>query len=225
MYSFIALPLVLLGALQLLRELKGHKTTLSQVALILFLLTCPFAIFNYFLPIYPIPRTYNSSADMAIKVLKEHSDAIKDWIATQSQGLIEPPEYIRMLPQRGSASDTWIFPTMPQEKNIGKDRVFISAPPAFKDNYMRLNIDAYNYVFVSPELTQQALSAINEKMHYVDKGDGIWLGQYRTDMWYIQLFHWLNILWWVCLAGLWIGSISVFIISARNKERVQIKQG
>lgn len=58
----------------------------------------------------------------------------------------------------------------------GCDKVFVSKMPFFPYNYVRINLDVFNYLFYAPDVND--LKQINPLLEYKNLGNGFWLGSY-----------------------------------------------
>lgn len=112
----------------------------------------------------------------------------------------------------------YFFPLGQQEKNIHNGSAFISKQPFFPYNYIRINIDLFNYLFYAPKLTKQDLESINARMEYRNLGDGIWLGQYHNYVSAVKCLPWaygISLLLW----GIMIAVSLYKYIKILNKNR------
>jgi len=92
------------------------------------------------------------------------------------------------------------YPAQPQERNVHNGEVFLSKAPFFPYDYIRINVDLYNYLFWGPDLEATTMTKINPYMTYTKLSDGFWLGQYTDYInwekrlyfcYYVALFSWL----------------------------------
>lgn len=131
--------------------------------------------FVLFLP-NPLPRNYFNSSEEVVRTLKSNITDFNIWFENQPVGIQESPSYLHSLEQVNDFSTIKFPPQGRQERNIGINGIFISKPPVFKESYARINVDIYNYVYVSPTLTEQSLAKeISYFLKPYYQGDGIWL--------------------------------------------------
>jgi hypothetical protein len=100
-----------------------------------------------------------------------------------------------------------------------KPNVFVSKKPLFPHNYVRINLDIFNYLFYAPEVN--SLKEINPLMEYTKLADGIWLGSYTE---YNSLRARFMIIPYICLFSIWLAFIVLIIGCYRliNKEKSKI---
>ena len=96
-----------------------------------------------------------------------------------------------------------LFPKSPQERNICGSYIFVSDGVSMPHKYVRINVDAYTYLFWAPEMSEEEVSALNENITFQYMGDDIWLGKYDArigDIYRIILWFRLSLMALVLIA-------------------------
>ena len=178
MFFYVLGPVVCYFFLFLL--LLGVRFSRYIVAIctwITFLLWIPF-LWSHF----PQPRNYSSSYQDTCFLMRENEPVLRRVLSEQPDiSLVELP-FLKALPMENGDDmlNKTFFPGEAQERNIHNGIGFVSKKPFFPYDYIRVNVDLFNYLFYAPELTEENLVEINPKLTYRSLGDGIWLGQYTA---------------------------------------------
>ena len=96
-----------------------------------------------------------------------------------------------------------LFPKRPQERNICGSYVFVSDGVSMPHRYVRINVDAYTYLFWAPEMSEEEVRALNANINFQHMGESIWLGKYdkRIDDIYLTVRHFrISFLAWMLIA-------------------------
>ncbi len=120
--------------------------------------------------------------------------------------LVELP-FLKALPMEngGDLLNKTFFPGEAQERNIHNGIGFVSKKPFFPYDYIRVNVDLFNYLFYAPGLTEENLVEINPKLTYRSLGDGIWLGQYSDyikAVFRLELSYFISYILWAVMCGI-----------------------
>ena len=105
----------------------------------------------------------------------------------------------------GDLLNKTFFPGEAQERNIHNGIGFVSKKPFFPYDYIRVNVDLFNYLFYAPGLTEENLVEINPKLTYRSLGEGIWLGQYSDyikAVFYLLLAYLVAFILWAVMCGI-----------------------
>ena len=120
--------------------------------------------------------------------------------------LVELP-FLKALPMENGDDllNKTFFPGEAQERNIHNGIGFVSKKPFFPYDYIRVNVDLFNYLFYAPGLTEENLVEINPKLTYRSLGEGIWLGQYSDyikAVSYLLLAYLISSILWAVVCGI-----------------------
>lgn len=167
------------------KPFENWKSTLN-----IFNLSCCFPLYFvafiswliFFLIYFPCPRNYENSYHSTFTQLKSHQNSLKFLLDSTPETSLAKLDCLQDMSFNTPTSelvDTYLFPLGRQEKNIHNGSVFVSKKPFFPYNYIRINVDLFNYLFYAPGLTLDDLNELNDQMEYRYLGNDIWLGQYR----------------------------------------------
>jgi len=178
--------------------------------------------FIYYLPAY---RNYQDSYKETFQVLDKNIYLLKEVLSkTKKTGLYSLKCFGKMEKKSDSGKHFLTksyYPLGSQEKNIHSGNVFISKSPFFPHDYIRINIDLFNYIYFSPTLTETQLSEINPVMVFTNLKNGLWLGQYNIyieQVKFILLSYYLTFIIWGILI------IHLYVLWKKWKPEPQLKQ-
>ena len=183
----------------------GKRYNRSFVAIytwITFALWVPF-LWSYF----PHPRNYSSSYQDTWHLMRENEPVLRRVLNEQPDiALVELP-FLKALPMENGDDllNKTFFPGEAQERNIHNGIGFVSKKPFFPYDYIRVNVDLFNYLFYAPGLTEENLVEINPKLTYRSLGEGIWLGQYSDyikAVSYLLLAYLISSILWAVVCGI-----------------------
>ena len=167
-----------------------------------------FALWGVFLWLhFPHPRNYSSSYLDTWHLMRENESVLRRVLNEQPDiALVELP-FLKSLPMEngGDLLNKTFFPGEAQERNIHNGIGFVSKKPFFPYDYIRVNVDLFNYLFYAPELTEENLVEINPKLTYRSLGNGIWLGQYSDyikAVFYLLLAYLVAFILWAVMCGI-----------------------
>ena len=211
---------------------RYKRTLVAGCTLITFALWVLFLL-SYF----PHPRNYSSSYQDTWHLMWENEPVLRRVLNEQPDiALVELP-FLKALPMEngGDLLNKTFFPGEAQERNIHNGIGFVSKKPFFPYDYIRVNVDLFNYLFYAPELTEENLVEINPKLTYRSLGDGIWLGQYSDyikAVFRLELSYFISYILWAVMCGIsiwflwsdirgWLKRRKLKLISAEEENAVQ----
>lgn len=202
----ILLPSLVLGLLWLVNILYRKKKKLNAVAFLIFSISLSIIYFWHFLSMNPCWRNYYNSADQTEKILVENVDRLHELLSSSRPTGIYPLQFLQKAEPATPIPEVRnlrYFPLKKQEKSIHNGEVFLSKTPLMYYDYIRINVDLYNYLFFAPSLTQKELNSINPQMKFRYLQDGIWLGRYANlislSMWILIAYMIATPLWAIVL--------------------------
>lgn len=131
----------------------------------------------------PYARNYKNSYNETVTIVNKNTNQLSEMLKKHQRTEIIRLNFLKGLPSNKSQQQLLqqsFFPTEKQERNIHNAKAFISKSPFFPNDYIRINVDLFNYLFYSPNLTSHALEASNSRLTYRYLGNDIWLGQYQS---------------------------------------------
>lgn len=193
--------------------LKNEKTNWRTLYTELNIWAVLFSViwFSHLMLFTPHWRNYTDSYKETYKVILQNIDKLKPILNNAADIGIYPVAFLAGFEKQPQANCNIerkpYFPITSQERNIHGGKVFISKTPIFPYEYIRINIDLFNYLFYAPDLKQDDLKKINAAMTYVHLKDDIWLGQYQLFIGNIHRIVYIYIL--ACLMWLVVLSYSI----------------
>lgn len=157
---------------------------------------------------FPHWRNHQTSYRETYEVLQKNQPALQAMLTGDLATGIHPAPFLAGLKSNISTTEfekLGNYPDRAQERNVHNGEVFLSRTPFFPYDYVRINVDLFNYLFYSPKLTAENLEKINPHMTYKPLADGFWLGQY-TD--YIDWNKRLNFCYYVTVFA-WLASLAL----------------
>ena len=193
--------------------LKNEKTNWRTLYTELNIWAVLFSViwFSHLMLFTPHWRNYTDSYKETYKVILQNIDKLKPILNNAADIGIYSVAFLAGFEKQPQANCNIerkpYFPITSQERNIHGGKVFISKTPIFPYEYIRINIDLFNYLFYAPDLKQDDLKKINAAMTYVHLKDDIWLGQYQLFIGNIHRIVYIYIL--ACLMWLVVLSYSI----------------
>lgn len=105
-------------------------------------------------------------------------------------------------------------PSFLQQQNINE--IFVSRTPLLLADYLRVDLDLYNYLFFFPDEKIPVIFEISRQMHLEKIGEGLYIGKYGE---YIHKSNTTTLICWACWVATWIGyMLMIFGLYKKNHE-------
>ena len=187
-----------------------------------FLLLCGVWTTSFLFKTCIYPRNYNHTYTDVLYIAKQNQEALRKILDSANKtGLVEADFLTankNILNSRESSESLKLYPDRPQERNICGNKVFVSNGILFPSRYIRINVDAYTYLFWIPDANISHVCSINSKISFTNVGNGFWIGSYPTLITEMSWFIWSHYVMIVSGLIVAVASTRMLIKIFRNKH-------